>query len=113
MMVDHLTFETIWIKGKHNVEADALSCFPCSQAMTEDELAVLCFAEANTTLGTQSENPEGQEASLNALCPADRNITDDCLCELQSFTSEDATFKLVVEFTWFTVFQPQSREHSQ
>ena len=32
MKVDHLTFETVWIKGKDNVEADALSRHPCAQA---------------------------------------------------------------------------------
>jgi hypothetical protein len=38
MKVDHLTFETVWIKGKDNVKADALSRHPCAQASAEDEL---------------------------------------------------------------------------
>ncbi len=38
MKVDHLTFKTVWIKGKDNVEADALSRHPCAKADPEDEL---------------------------------------------------------------------------
>ena len=38
MKVEHLTFKTVWIKGKENVEADALSRNPCANAEPEDEI---------------------------------------------------------------------------
>ena len=38
MKVEHLTFKTLWIKGKENVEADALSRYPCATAEPEDEI---------------------------------------------------------------------------
>jgi hypothetical protein len=49
----------------------------------------ICFAEAKTTSGTRSEDPEGQEATLNALCPNDS--------ELWSFASEEETYNLIFE----------------
>ena len=111
MKVDHLTFETVWIKGKENVEADALSRHPCAQATPEDELdeeffttrtalAVISFTEATSSMVSNPvTKTQMSEASLNVLCPADRDITDDRLRELRSFASDDATYKMVVEFT--------------
>ena len=108
MKFDHLTFETLWIKGSDNVEADSLSRHPCAKATPEDELdedvlvahtaiAVFCFTEASLTSAVGPVHSEDPCASLNAMCPADRDITDDRLRELRSFASDDPTYKLVTE----------------
>jgi hypothetical protein len=110
MKVDHLTFETVWIKGKDNVKANALSHQPCAQASAEDELdeeiftartaiAVLFFTETQSSPETPLLQDRSPEAPLNALCPADQDITDDQLRELKSFAYNDATYKQVVEHT--------------
>jgi hypothetical protein len=49
--------------------------------------------------GTQYEDPEDQEASLNVLCLDDQDIINDCLCELWSFASKDKKYKLIVIHT--------------
>jgi hypothetical protein len=98
----------VWIKGKDNVEADALLRHPCAQASAEDEgdeeffttqtaIAVLCFTRASLLSKTAPSQDGSPEASLNALCPADRDITDDRLRELKSFASEDATYLQVAD----------------
>ena len=103
MKFDHLTFETVWIKGTDNVEADSLSRHPCAKATPEDELdeevftahtalAVLCFFEAITPSVVLPSDSEGSGACVNALCPADRDITDDRLRELRSFSSDDPVY---------------------
>ena len=107
MKFDHLTFETVWIKGTDNVEADSLSRHPCAKATPEDELdedvhtahtaiAVLCFIEASQTSAALPPDSEDHGARVNALCPADRDITDDRLRELRSFASDDQTYQQVV-----------------
>ena len=85
MKIDHLTFETVWIKGTDNVEADSLSRHPCAKATPEDELdeevftahtalAVLCFTEALSHSAATPVQAEGPWAVLNALCPADATL---------------------------------------
>ena len=115
MKLNHLTFETIWIKGTENVEADTLSRHPWTQPEPEDELdEEIQIAKANiaTLYKLEEENqnhnksaqntdqntkPNSNKGNMNAIHPADRNITDDRLRELKSFASEDATYNLIVQ----------------
>ena len=115
MKLNHLTFETIWIKGTENVEADTLSRHPWTQPEPEDELdEEIQIAKANIAtlykLEEESQNhnksaqntdqntkPNSNKGNMNAIHPADRNITDDRLRELKSFASEDATYNLIVQ----------------
>ena len=109
MKVEHLTFETVWVKGVDNEEADALSRHPCARATAEDELdedvhvaeeatALFCSAET-TALKPTPDDPgsvgASEEGFAAVLIPFDRRITDERLRELKSFASEDDTYVLV------------------
>ena len=106
MKFDHLTFETVWVKGIDNVEADSLSRHPCAQATPEDEIdeevltaqtALAVFTSIEVFPPGASLPAGGSTVSVNSLCPADRDITDDRLRELRSFSSDDPTYQRVVK----------------
>jgi hypothetical protein len=103
MKVNPLTFETVWVKGIENFEANAHSLHPCTQAMAEDELdeeffttqtaiPVLYFVKASSCSQPPLSPDKSTQASLIAICLADRDITDDRLWELRSITSKDPTY---------------------
>ena len=94
MKVDHLTFETVWVKGIENVEADALSRHPCAQATPEDELdKEIQVARINVI----SFNIDNTTCEVNTLQPCHRNITDDRLRELKEFCHRDETYITVMQ----------------
>jgi hypothetical protein len=83
--VDHLTFKTIWIKGKDNIKADAHSRHPYTKADPEDELDV----DINVV--------QGHLLELNVCVAQDRHIVDKPLRELRDFCNEDANYKMIKE----------------
>ncbi len=85
MKVEHLTFKTVWIKGKENVEADSLSRNPCAKADPEDELdEVFNVAEIHVL-------------EINELYAQDRNLVDERLRELRNFCNEDVEYQDVIK----------------
>jgi hypothetical protein len=85
MKVEHLTFKTVWIKGKDNVKADVLSRHPCAKADPEDELD----EDINFV--------QGHLIELNVLHAQDCHIVDERLCHLRDFCNEDADYKMITE----------------
>ena len=83
MKVDHLTFQAVWVKGKENVEADALSRHPCSKADSEDEL------------DEEVHIASVQIKEVNVLYAQDQDILDERLRELKNFCNEDVDYKNV------------------
>ena len=90
MKVDHLQFSVQWVRGKDNVEADALSRAPCAKATHEDEID----EDLSVSVSSVVMNGINWEVSNTDVNDSAKDLR---LVEIEQFAEKDQEYRDLAE----------------